>query len=98
MHVPNQNEMCYKTFWEPWAKTYGFKSVAETDQNNPPLGVHVEYYSWLFKTFDEMIQKHAKELGRADPEIYLISHILLSRMVCREQDPGRARQVVRLHR
>lgn len=81
MHVPNQNEMCYKTFWEPWAKTYGFKSVAETDQNNPPLGVHVEYYSWLFKTFDDMILKHAKRLNRPEPDIYLISHILLSRMV-----------------
>ena len=81
LHVPNQNEMCYKTFWEPWAKTYGFKSVAETNQNNPPLGVHVEYYTWLFRTFDEMIQKHAKEFGQPSPEIHLISHILLSRMV-----------------
>ncbi len=80
MHVPNQNALCYKTFWEPWAKTYGFKSVAETDQNNPPLGVHVEYYSWLFKVFDEMIQKHAAKFARPQ-EIYLISHILLSRMV-----------------
>lgn len=81
LHVPNQNEMCYKTFWEPWAKTYGFKSVAETDQNNPPLGVHVEYYSWLFKNYDTMIQKYAKEFGQPLPEIYLISHVLLSRMV-----------------
>jgi hypothetical protein len=80
MHVPNQNAKCYKTFWEPWAKTYGFKSAAETDQNNPPLGVHVEYYSWLFKIFDAMIQKHAATFGRPQ-EIYLISHILLSRMV-----------------
>jgi hypothetical protein len=79
-HVPNQNALCYQTFWEPWAKTYGFKSVAETDGNNPPLGVHVEYYAWLFKVFDEMIQKHAAQAGRPQ-EIYLISHILLSRMV-----------------
>jgi len=79
-HVPNQNERCYQTFWEPWAKTYGFTSVADTDQNNPPLGVHVEYYTWLFRQFDEMIQRHARRLGR-NPEIYLISHILLSRVV-----------------
>ena len=46
-HVPNQNELCYKTFWEPWAEKYGFRSVADTDQNKPPLGVHVEYYTWL---------------------------------------------------
>ena len=80
LHVPNQNAMCYKTFWEPWAKTYGFKTAAETDQNHPPLGVHVEYYTWLFRVFDEMIQRHAAKLGRSQ-EIYLISHILLSRMV-----------------
>ena len=80
LHVPNQNAMCYKTFWEPWAKTYGFKSVAETDQNHPPLGVHVEYYTWLFRVFDEMIQRHATRLGRSQ-EVYLISHILLSRVV-----------------
>ena len=23
-HVPNQNEMCYKTFWEPWQKEVGY--------------------------------------------------------------------------
>lgn len=86
MHVPNQNEMCYKTFWEPWAEKYGFKSIADTNQNNPPLGVHVEYYSWLFKTFDEMIRKEANALGRPVPEIYLISHILLSRMVSESKD------------
>ncbi len=65
MHVPNQNAMCYTTFWEPWAKAYGFQSVAETDQNNPPLGVQVEYYSWLFKIFDEMIQQYAAQTGSA---------------------------------
>ena len=81
LHVPNQNQQCYETFWTPWAETYGFKSVAETDQNHPPLGVHVEYYAWLFKTFDGMIQRHAREFGRPTPEIYLISHILLSRIV-----------------
>ncbi len=79
-HVPNQNEQCYKTFWEPWAKTYGFSSVQQTDPNNPPLGVHIEYYTWLFRTFDRLIQKHAKRLG-CDPEIYLISHFLLARIV-----------------
>jgi hypothetical protein len=86
LHVPNQNEMCYKTFWEPWAERYGFTSIADTDPNKPPLGVHVEYYSWLFRTFDEMIQKRARELGQARPEIYLISHVLLSRMVGESKD------------
>lgn len=81
LHVPNQNEACWHAFWEPWAKTYGFKSAADTDQNKPPLGVHVEYYTWLFRTFDGMIRKHAAEMHGPEPEIYLISHILLSRMV-----------------
>jgi hypothetical protein len=80
LHVPNQNAECYRTFWAPWAGRYGFTSVAQTDQNNPPLGVHVEYYTWLFRTFDALIQKHAAARGR-ELEIYLISHILLSRMV-----------------
>lgn len=79
MHVPNQNAQCYETFWAPWAETYGFHSVAETDQNKPPLGVHVEYYTWLFREFDDLIRKHTRP-GR-DPEVYLISHVLLSRMV-----------------
>jgi hypothetical protein len=41
----------------------------------------VEYYAWLFREFDGMIQKHAKALGRPDPAIYLISHILLNRIM-----------------
>jgi hypothetical protein len=89
-HVPNQNADCWKTFWEPWAKTYGYKSVAETDQNNPPLGVHIEYYCWLFRTFDRLIQKHAKRLGRdreGEPEIHLISHFLLARIVNESKTP-----------
>ncbi len=79
-HVPNQNAECWATFWQPWAKMYGYTSVEQTDQNNPPLGVHIEYYAWLFRTFDRLIQKHAKRLGR-EPEIYLISHFLLARIV-----------------
>ena len=79
-HVPNQNEQCWKTFWEPWAKTYGFKSVADTDENKPPIGVHLEYYTWLFREFDRIIQIHAERLGRK-PEVYLISHILLNRIM-----------------
>ncbi|MHB8866950.1 MAG: hypothetical protein ACYC6N_31695, partial [Pirellulaceae bacterium] len=59
-------------------------SVAETDKNNPPLGVQIEYYSWLFKIFDQMIQKYAAQAGRPQ-EIYLISHVLLSRMVSESQ-------------
>jgi hypothetical protein len=85
-HVPNYNAQCYKTFWEPWAKKYGFKSVAETDPNQPPLGVHLEYYAWLFREFNQSIQKHAKALGRPDPEIYLISHILLNRIMKESTD------------
>jgi hypothetical protein len=80
-HVPNQNEQCYRTFWEPWAKTYGFTSVAETDRNKPPLGVHLEYYAWLFREFDRIIEKRAKEFGRREPEIYLISHFLVDRLM-----------------
>jgi hypothetical protein len=80
-HVPNQNDECWKTYWQPWAKQYGFKSVADTNPSAPPLGVHIEYYAWLFRTFDELIQKHAKRLNREPPEIYLISHFLLARIV-----------------
>ncbi|MHB1456248.1 MAG: glycoside hydrolase family 20 zincin-like fold domain-containing protein [Armatimonadota bacterium] len=87
-HVPNQNAQCYSTFWEPWAEKYGYKSIADTDQNNPPLGVHVEYYSWLFKEFDTMIASAAKSLGRKEEvDIYLISHILLSRIIGESKTP-----------
>jgi hypothetical protein len=86
-HVPNQNELCYKTFWEPWAGTYGFRSVAETNMNQPPLGVQVEYYTWLFREFDQLIRKHARALGRPEPAIYLISHILLNRIMKESKDP-----------
>jgi len=83
-HVPNQNDECYRTFWAPWAGTYGFHSREETDENKPPLGVHVEYYTWLFREFDGMIRRHAKRLGR-EVDIFLISHILLSRIVGESQ-------------
>jgi hypothetical protein len=85
-HVPNQNAECYKTFWEPWAKKYGFKSVVETDPNRPPLGVQLEYYAWLFRQFDGSIQRHSKTLGRPDPPIYLISHVLLNRVMKEAKD------------
>jgi len=84
-HVPNQNGQCYRTFWEPWGSTYGFSSVRETNKNNPPLGVHIEYYTWLFREFDRKIQKHSKRLGR-DSEIYLISHILLARIIAESKN------------
>src|SRR6266540_1107231 len=64
-HVPNQNEQCYQTFWEPWASKYGYSSVKETNRNDPPLGVHIEYYTWLFRAFDKKIQKHSERLGRS---------------------------------
>jgi hypothetical protein len=86
-HVPNQNAQCYKTFWEPWAKQYGFKSVADTDKNRPPIGVHMEYYAWLTRQFDAMLQKHAKAIGRPTPEIYLISHILVNRIMKESKTP-----------
>lgn len=79
-HVPNQNAGCWETFWRPWAEMYGFRSVEETNANEPPLGVHVEYYAWLFRQFDASIQRHAARLGRV-PEIRLISHFLLSRLL-----------------
>ena len=79
-HVPNQNEQCYQTFWKPWEAAYGFSSVQQTDQNNPPLGVQVEYYTWLFREFDRKIQKHCQRL-QCQSEIYLISHVLLARIV-----------------
>ena len=80
LHVPNQNGNCYRTFWEPRAAQYGFKSLADTDQNNPPLGVHIEYYAWLFRTFDAKIRRHAAALGRPQ-DVVLISHVLLARVV-----------------
>ena len=84
-HVPNQNEQSYKTFWEPWASTYGFSSVKETNRNNPPLGVHLEYYTWLFREFDKKIQKHSQRL-KHESEIYLISHILLARIIAESKN------------
>ena len=80
-HVPNQNDECYRTFWEPWAEKYGFHSRAETDENNAPLGVHVEYYTWLFREYDGAIRRHAARLNRGELEVYLISHVVLSRIV-----------------
>jgi hypothetical protein len=81
-HVPNRNRQCYETFWEPWAETYGFSSVKETDPHQPPLGVHVEYYTWLFRRFDEMIQRHGQRLHHALPvPVFLISHILANRII-----------------
>ncbi len=84
--VPNQNEQCYNTFWAPWAEEYGFRSVADTDNNQPPLGVHVEYYTWLAREFDQIIRKHARALGRPDPDMYLISHILMNRIMKEGKD------------
>jgi hypothetical protein len=85
--VPNQNELCYKTFWQPWAKKYDFRAVTETNPYKPPLGVHLEYYTWLFREFDQLIRKHAASLGRPKPAIYLISHILLDRIMKESKDP-----------
>ncbi len=79
-HVPNQNEECYRTFWAPWSRQYGFSSVIETDRLKPPLGVHLEYYAWLFREFDKIIQSEAQTL-EVHPEIYLIAHILQYRIM-----------------
>jgi hypothetical protein len=79
-HVPNQNEECYRTFWAPWSREYGFSSVTETDRLKPPLGVHLEYSTWLFREFDKIIQSEAKPL-QLKPEIYLIAHILQDRIM-----------------
>ena len=67
-HVPNQNADCYRTFWEPWAATYGYSSVAETNQNAAPLGVHVEYLTWLFNQYNSSVQRHAQRLGLSPRE------------------------------
>jgi len=85
-HVPNQTDACYQAFWAPWADTYGFHSREQTDANKPPLGVHIEYYTWLFREFDGLIHRHAERLGRPT-EIFLISHILLSRIVGESKTP-----------
>ena len=79
-HVPNQNEECYRTFWAPWASQYGFSTVGETDRMKPPLGVHLEYSTWLFRKFDTIIQSEAKTL-QVHPDIYLIAHILQDRIM-----------------
>jgi len=79
-HVPNQNEECYRTFWAPWSREYGFSSVVETDRQKPPLGVHLEYSTWLFREFDKIIESEAKLL-QVRPKIYLIAHILQNRIM-----------------
>lgn len=91
-HVPNQNEQCYQTFWEPWAKTYGFSSVEQTDPNAPPLGVHVEYLTWLFNEYNGSVQRHAQRLGLPPRQVYLISHFLLSRILAESGSLEEARE------
>jgi hypothetical protein len=91
-HVPNQNAECYRTFWEPWAKTYGFSSVAGTNQNAAPLGVHVEYMAWLFNQYNGSVQRHAKRLGLPPREIFLVSHFLLARILDESKTLDRAKE------
>lgn len=79
-HVPNQNAQCYETFWKPWEQKYGYSSIEKTDQNKPPLGVHIEYYTWLYRTFADKIRTAAERTGRPQ-EIRLISHVLLARIM-----------------
>lgn len=90
-HVPNQNQQCYETFWKPWGQKYGYTDVKHTDQNAPPLGVHIEYYTWLYRQFAEKIGRHAQRLGR-ETETYLISHVLMARIVAESKTPGECRQ------
>lgn len=94
-HVPNQNAQCYKTFWEPWAAKYGYSSVKQTNADGPPLGVHIEYYTWLFRTFDRLVQTHARRLGR-ETQIYLISHVLLARVMAESKTQQELRQWIDL--
>ena len=94
-HVPTQNAECYKAFWEPWAEKYGFKSVADTDRNKPPVGVHIEYYTWLYRRFAGSIRQHSQRLGRS-AEIYLISHILLARVMAESATNEERRRWMRL--
>ena len=86
-HVPNQTQQCYDTFWAPWASKYGFSGIGDTDQNAPPLGVHVEYYAWLIRTWDQMIQAHAQQMGIPTPvDMFIISHYLMSRIMVESAD------------
>ncbi len=91
-HVPDQNADCYRTFWEPWAKKYGYSSAAGTNQNAAPLGVHVEYLTWLFNQYNGSVQRHAKRLGLPPREIYLVSHFLLARILDESKTPGQAKE------
>ncbi len=91
-HVPNQNAQCYDTFWKPWAEKYGFSSVTQTDQNAPPLGVHVEYLAWLFNEYNNSVQAHARRLGLPPRETYLISHFLLSRIMAESKSQAEAKE------
>jgi hypothetical protein len=94
-HVPNQNQRCYETFWQPWAEKYGYSSVKQTDANHPPLGVHIEYYAWLYRQFAEKIGRHARRLRRRT-EIYLISHVLLARMMSESKSERERREWIDL--
>ena len=91
-HVPNQNSQCYRTFWEPWARTYGYASVAQTQQNAAPLGVHVEYLTWLFNQYNGAVQRHAKRLGLPPRETHLVSHFLLARILDESKSSDEARK------
>ena len=91
-HVPNQNADCYRTFWEPWAETYGYSSAAGTNQNAAPLGVHVEYLTWLFNQYNGSAQRHAQRLGLPPREIHLVSHFLLSRILDESKTLDRAKE------
>lgn len=90
-HVPNQNAQSFETFWKPWGEKYGYSSVVQTNQNKPPLGVHIEYYTWLYRTFAEKIRRHAAKLNKTQ-EIRLISHVLLARIMAESKTPEERRR------
>ena len=70
-----------------WASKYELNPLKTRIRTRcPPLGVHIEYYTWLFRTFNRLIEKHAARLG-VKPELYLISHVLLARIVSESKTP-----------
>ena len=57
--------------------------------------MHIEYYTWLYRTFAGYIRQHSQRLGRS-AEIYLISHILLARVMAESATDEERRGWVRL--
>ena len=57
--------------------------------------MHIEYYTWLYRRFAGSIRQHSQRLGRS-AEIYLISHILLARVMAESATNEERRRWMRL--